>query len=265
MVKSLLENQTLFLEKYLHELIPAVTTCIVAKQLCTRPDVDNHWALRDFSSRLMANICKNFNTSTNNIQTRVTRMFCEALRSKSTPLVSFYGALVGLIELGQEVIKTLIIPQLSAIANRIDSSVDSNALANPNTDKKAIDHIKNVIKSKVTPVFKANTTKVESQSEMINNYGSLGPLMLAEMQKINQQSNQTVAGQQSPVVKREINPVAVPQQQVVRTPQNPSAPRYVLVNQQGQQIMTTNPGANQPRILVATTTSQNPQFYQPPQ
>ena len=39
MVKSLLENQTLFLEKYLHELIPAVTTCIVAKQLCTRPEV----------------------------------------------------------------------------------------------------------------------------------------------------------------------------------------------------------------------------------
>ena len=62
MVKSLLENQTLFLEKYLHELIPAVTTCIVARQLCARPDVDNHWALRDFASRLMSNICKNVHT-----------------------------------------------------------------------------------------------------------------------------------------------------------------------------------------------------------
>jgi transcription initiation factor TFIID subunit 6 len=41
MVKSLLENQTLFLEKYLHELIPAVTTCIVSRQLCTRPDVSS--------------------------------------------------------------------------------------------------------------------------------------------------------------------------------------------------------------------------------
>ena len=77
MVKSLLENQTLFLEKYLHELIPAVTTCIVARQLCARPDVDNHWALRDFASRLMSNICKNFNTSTNNVQTRMTRMYAE--------------------------------------------------------------------------------------------------------------------------------------------------------------------------------------------
>lgn len=44
-----------------------------------RPDQDNHWALRDFASRLMAQICKNFNTSTNNVQTRVTRMFSQAL------------------------------------------------------------------------------------------------------------------------------------------------------------------------------------------
>ncbi|KAG1714653.1 Transcription initiation factor TFIID subunit 6 [Nymphon striatum] len=58
MVKALLENQTLYLEKYLHELIPSVGTCIVSKQLCMRPDVDNHWALRDFAARLMAQICK---------------------------------------------------------------------------------------------------------------------------------------------------------------------------------------------------------------
>lgn len=48
-----------------------------------RPEVDNHWALRDFASRLMAQICKNFNTSTNNVQTRVTRMFSQALTKNS--------------------------------------------------------------------------------------------------------------------------------------------------------------------------------------
>ena len=92
MVKSLLENQTLFLEKYLHELIPAVTTCIVARQLCARPDVDNHWALRDFASRLMSNICKNFNTSTNNVQTRMTRMYAEG---KSYVLISISNLIFG--------------------------------------------------------------------------------------------------------------------------------------------------------------------------
>ncbi|KAG6439321.1 hypothetical protein O3G_MSEX000673, partial [Manduca sexta] len=83
MVKALLDNQSLYLEKYLHELIPAVSTCIVSRQLCLRPEVDNHWALRDFAARLMAQICKTFNTSTNNLQTRVTRLFARALQCPS--------------------------------------------------------------------------------------------------------------------------------------------------------------------------------------
>ena len=70
-------------------------------KLCTRPDVDNHWALRDFASRLMANICKNFNSSTNSVQTRVTRVFSEAMRTERNPLVCYYGAIAGL-QVGEE-------------------------------------------------------------------------------------------------------------------------------------------------------------------
>lgn len=80
----------------LHELIPSVATCIVSRQLCMRPELDNHWALRDFASRLMAQICKNFNTSTNNVQTRITRMFSRALHNDKTPLASLYGAVEGM-------------------------------------------------------------------------------------------------------------------------------------------------------------------------
>ena len=215
MVKSLLENQTLFLEKYLHELIPAVTTCIVARQLCTRPDVDNHWALRDFASRLMANICKNFNTSTNNIQTRVTRMFCEALRSEKTPLVSYYGALAGLQELGQEVIKTLIIPQLSAIAARIDSAMDANVSSlssNPSVDKKALEHIKNLIKKHIAPVWKNTVRQPITPGEIRNEYGSLGPLLFDGIQRL-QSSNPQQSNLSSASAKQsQIPPGSIPQQ-----------------------------------------------------
>lgn len=65
MVKALLDNPSLFLEKYLHELIPSVASCIVSRSLCMRPELDNHWALRDFASRLMAQISKNFNSKSN--------------------------------------------------------------------------------------------------------------------------------------------------------------------------------------------------------
>ncbi|CAG7722140.1 unnamed protein product [Allacma fusca] len=82
-VKSLLHNQTLNLEKYLHDIIPSVDTCIVSKQLCVRPESDNHWGLRDFAARSMAQVCRNFTSSSNNIQTRMTRVFSKALMSNT--------------------------------------------------------------------------------------------------------------------------------------------------------------------------------------
>lgn len=54
-------------------------TCIVSRQLCLRPDVDNHWALRDFAARLVAQICKHFSTTTNNIQSRITKTFTKVV------------------------------------------------------------------------------------------------------------------------------------------------------------------------------------------
>ncbi len=42
----------------LHDLVPAISTCVLSKQLCLRPDVDNHWALRDFAARQMAQLCR---------------------------------------------------------------------------------------------------------------------------------------------------------------------------------------------------------------
>ncbi|XP_066065503.1 transcription initiation factor TFIID subunit 6 isoform X2 [Chamaea fasciata] len=102
MVKALMDNPTLYLEKYLHELIPAVMTCIVSRQLCLRPDVDNHWALRDFAARLVAQVCKNFSTTTNNIQSRITKTFTKSWVDDKTPWTTRYGSIAGLAELGHD-------------------------------------------------------------------------------------------------------------------------------------------------------------------
>ncbi len=103
MIKALMENTTLYLEKYLHELVPSIVTCIVSKQLCPKPDVDNHWALRDFAARLMAQLCRTFSCPTNNIQSRITKTLCKSLYNDKAPLVMHYGAIAGLAELGLEV------------------------------------------------------------------------------------------------------------------------------------------------------------------
>lgn len=126
MVKSLLENQTLYLEKYLHELCPTIITCIVSKQICNRPEQDNHYALRDFASKLLANICKTYNTSTNCLQTRITRLLCKALDNPNLPLSSVYGCISALCELGTEVQQTLVVRRIRAIQDRLRPSSPNN-------------------------------------------------------------------------------------------------------------------------------------------
>jgi transcription initiation factor TFIID subunit 6 len=108
----------------LHEIIPSVATCIVSKQLCGRPEHDNHWALRDFAARLMAQICKTYTTSTNNVQTRITHVFCQALKQEKSPLSSVYGSITGLAELGNEVIKAFIIPRIKDIGARLEVCIE---------------------------------------------------------------------------------------------------------------------------------------------
>uniref|UniRef100_A0A2M4ASL3 Transcription initiation factor TFIID subunit 6 n=1 Tax=Anopheles triannulatus TaxID=58253 RepID=A0A2M4ASL3_9DIPT len=174
MVRALLDNPALYLEKYLHELIPCVSTCIVSRQLCMRPEIDNHWALRDFAARLMAQICKNFNTSTNNLQTRVTRLFSAALTSDKTPLSSMYGALEGLSELGTEVIKVFIIPRLRFISERVEVLLQGTTIIS-NTDKIAAGHIRAMLQKAVPPVLKTLRNPPDLVEEYKRDYGCLGP------------------------------------------------------------------------------------------
>ncbi|XP_015600707.1 transcription initiation factor TFIID subunit 6 isoform X2 [Cephus cinctus] len=182
MVKALLDNPSLYLEKYLHELIPSIATCIVSRQLCMRPEMDNHWALRDFASRLMAQICKNFNTSTNNVQTRVTRMFSQALtKNNQTHLASLYGAIDGLSELGPEVVKALVIPKIKSISERIEACIEGPGLSS--VDKNGAGHIKTLLVKSVAPVLKTMRPPPDIVEEYKLDYGYIGPTLCAAVAK----------------------------------------------------------------------------------
>jgi len=194
MVKSLLENQSLILEKYLHELIPAVATCIVSRQLCTRPDHDNHWALRDFASRMMAAICKNFHTSTNNIQTRVTKIFSDALKCEKNPLVAYYGAIAGLQELGPEVIKVFILPNIKILAEKIDAALDPNNTGASSVEKNAAQNIRNLLVKSVSPVLRSMRNPPDNIEHYKTEFGSLGAPLHGGVEKARKQSGNKPSG-----------------------------------------------------------------------
>lgn len=181
-----------------------------------RPELDNHWALRDFASRLMAQICKNFNTSTNNIQTRVTRMFSNAIQQgDKLALSSLYGALEGLSELGPEVIKTFILHRTRSIGNyfylnslsvylyiyyysnlgaRIEQHLEGSLISN--LDKIAAGHIKSLLVKVLAPVIKNLRNPPDHLEEYKAEYGYLGPalqnaVMKARMQPATTTTNST--------------------------------------------------------------------------
>ncbi|XP_040940657.1 transcription initiation factor TFIID subunit 6-like [Gossypium hirsutum] len=54
---SLLQNEHLHIKTYLHQLMPSIITCLVAKRLGNK-FTDNHWELRNFVAKLVASICK---------------------------------------------------------------------------------------------------------------------------------------------------------------------------------------------------------------
>ncbi|XP_028323187.1 transcription initiation factor TFIID subunit 6 isoform X1 [Gouania willdenowi] len=186
MVKALMDNPTLYLEKYLHELIPAVVTCIVSKQLCLRPDVDNHWALRDFAARLMAQSCKTFSTTTNNIQSRITKTFTKSWLDDKTQWTTRYGCIAGLAELGPDVIKTLILPRLTVEGARIKAVMEGPVISN--IDKIGADHVQSLLLKHCASVIAKLRPQPDVVDQYRTDYGYLGPMLCSHVMKARTQA-----------------------------------------------------------------------------
>lgn len=182
MVKAILDNNSLYLEKYLHELIPTIVTCIVSKQLCMRPEADNHWALRDFAARLLAQTSKAYNTATNNIQVRLTRILTKAIDS-GVPLSSAYGALSALCELGVDVQRTLVFKRIKVLGDRITSN--DCAGISMGEFKAAVDHVKTYILKVIPSTIKATRPGPDNLEDFKQEFGYLfGPLLHTAVVKL---------------------------------------------------------------------------------
>ncbi|XP_066427489.1 transcription initiation factor TFIID subunit 6 [Molothrus aeneus] len=219
MVKALMDNPTLYLEKYLHELIPAVMTCIVSRQLCLRPDVDNHWALRDFAARLVAQVCKNFSTTTNNIQSRITKTFTKSWVDDKTPWTTRYGSIAGLAELGHDVIKTLILPRLPAEGERVRNILEGPVVST--IDRIGADHVQSLLLKHCAPVLAKARPPPDSPECYRGDFGYLGGLLCSHVVKARAQ-----AALQAQQVNRTTLTITQPRPTLTlsQAPQAPGAP-----------------------------------------
>ncbi|XP_027063961.1 transcription initiation factor TFIID subunit 6-like isoform X1 [Coffea arabica] len=111
LVWSLLQNPHIHIEPYLHQLMPSVMTCLVAKKLGNKFS-DNHWELRNFTADLVALICKRYGHVYHNLQPRVTRTLVHTFLDPTKALPQHFGAIQGLAALGPSVVRLLVLPNL---------------------------------------------------------------------------------------------------------------------------------------------------------
>lgn len=179
MVKALLDNPTLSLDMYLHEIIPVVISCVVSRQLCQRIG-ENHWALRQYAARVLAQISKNFTTTTSMLQTRIVQSLQKPLDRRDAALAQIYGSIVGLSELGSDVTKKIIIPRLPKISERIENL--QNDLQSDPIHSDGLEHILDQVRKRICPEM-PSTHQPDGVLEVDTLINEFGPYLGEKMYK----------------------------------------------------------------------------------
>lgn len=127
--EALLRSEHFHVEPYLHQLVPAILTCIVGRQLCSDAANDDHWALRDFSANMIADLCQQYGSAYASLQPRICKTLVAALLDASKPLTTHYGAIRAISALGSASREQLLFPNLATLVPFYQASRDDgNAL-----------------------------------------------------------------------------------------------------------------------------------------
>lgn len=112
--------------------MPTILTCVVGKRL-GEPSLslpsspqDDHWSLRSNATDIILLICQKYGSSYHTLQPRVTRTLLRAFLDPEKPLTTHYGAILGLTRMGNEVFKTLVVPNLKTYSSVIEPELGSD-------------------------------------------------------------------------------------------------------------------------------------------
>lgn len=191
MVKALLENTSTSLEKYLHDIIPAITSCLLNRQICLRPESEDHWSVRDQAAKILAVMCKKYSNAVNNIQSRLSRILSQALNNNTRGLAVHYAAVMAFVEMGQESVSALVIPRLKQEGELI-KMVQLNTNQVKVAEQIAANKLQNTLQKHCAPSLLQVRSASDTAQVYQNEYGYLG-LGLFNQVKALRQGRQTVS------------------------------------------------------------------------
>lgn len=143
-ISALADNKAIFLDPYIHALMPCILTLLLAKHIgppiaeTSTPEAQDQLksqlAVREFAAILLNHIITVYGLSYTTLSPRVTRTLLRALLDSSKPLGTHYGALLGLKNMGDEVIKLVLVGNLkmwtNLVLNEIPNEFEKSILIN---------------------------------------------------------------------------------------------------------------------------------------
>lgn len=120
-ISALADNKTIFLDPYVHALMPCILTLLLAKRIgpIINKSAENYQealrdqlTIREFAAILLEHIIKVHGSSYSTLRPRVTRTLLRALLDSTKPVGTQYGALLGLRNFGNEVLKLVLVGNL---------------------------------------------------------------------------------------------------------------------------------------------------------
>ena len=251
MVRALLENTTLSLEKYLHELIPAVLSCLINRQLCLRPEAEDHWNLRDLAAKILGEICKKYSNEVNSVQSRVTRILSQALGNHTQGLAVHYGAVAGLVELGQDSVKSLVIPRIK-LEGELIRAVPSNKVV----EHVAAGKLQTLLQRQCSPIIMNIRPATDTLQIYQDEYGHLGTVLFNQVKMLRQNrasaQQQSVQWLQSPSLK---SPTTLSAVLSAGQPRLNRPPPLSLSSPHAQLKMSTSNGTPRPKTPISSLSS----------
>ncbi|CDW53577.1 Transcription initiation factor TFIID subunit 6 [Trichuris trichiura] len=116
---ALNSNLQVNMERFLHDILPAVLSCIVSRKLCLKTETGKQWGLRQYAGNLLIQLCRRYNSSTYCLQYRVTDFLAKRWLDESASMAMAFGALYTIGNMGHDAIRNVILPHLPAFGERV--------------------------------------------------------------------------------------------------------------------------------------------------
>lgn len=118
LIYSLISNTNIFLDPYIHSLMPCVLTLLLAKKIGPG-EGEGHFEVRRLAASLLERLVNEYGSAYNTLKPRITRTLLRGFLSNTTrsSIGTQYGALLGMKSLGSEVIRIILVGNLRMWTN----------------------------------------------------------------------------------------------------------------------------------------------------